>query len=524
MKVQITIQARLASSRLPNKIFAQVGKYPIIVHILKRIFQLSFQDIYIKIITPREELEEIKNRFKVYYELFNHQQIEKIQFFGGSLYNVLDRFIQSAEDLSDDDYLVRLTSDNPFLAYDLLDENLKKIIKSEKKIDYSYPYGLPLGMGFEIIRLGILRSLKNTKLKNYHKEHVTIAFREKPENYHILVFPKFENPLNKKVRLTIDEKKDLEMSRNTYQWFHSQKQSFFSYEDIFYLYEKNPGFFYINNSVRQKSATEAELEEAKKKRFRKFETAQLILLTIWGKNALMYSDSKKKDINHGLGHLYRMKELRDFAIRNGIQSVLLKSNRHNYADYEINFASAKIVLLDARDDSFPNFFIHKKKNVFLIAMDNRGKGRENAHYVWDSIPHFGMNLRQLKKSLKHSILPVYLSELPHSKKNALFIQEKEAMLTDLIKVFSYPPKISIDSSSLIRRIYESDIVKTHFGLTMLIAVYFGKKIIIRNPGLYHKKLADYFISYYRQNKELHKILDGKGMNRLLRFIQRLIRR
>lgn len=260
MKIQITIQARLSSTRLPEKIFKPIGEDPLIVHILKRIYSISLPEFSIKIITPENELVSIKNRLEPFLPIEIKNQRYEPEFFGGATEDVLGRFIESAHNLSEDDYVVRLTADNPFPAFDILEQSLKKIIENREGAlyDYSYPSGLPLGMGFEIIRVSALRALGRESLEDYHREHVTIRFREIPNQYKIFIFPELKEKLNDKIRMTIDESADLEMAIKIWAYFSKMDRPLFSTNKIHELYQKNADFFSLNRNVKQKKPVKDE--------------------------------------------------------------------------------------------------------------------------------------------------------------------------------------------------------------------------------------------------------------------------
>lgn len=249
-------------------------------------------------------------------------------------------------------------------------------------------------------------------------------------------------------------------------------------------------------------------------RYERIKNARVVLLTIWGVNGP--SVKKKGDVitNHGFGHLYRMRELKGLLIKNNIPTVIIKSGRQNISRYDYLFQNTVLVLLDARDDRFSEIFLNKK-NVVLIAVDNRGEGRRQADYIWDALPYYLMRRNELRKCMRRSLLPMNLCENASLAHAARFVQQSSSYSK---KIFEYPPKKRINQKELIRRIYEAGAVKTYFGLTMLVSLYAGKEIILDYPSEYHRKLTYYFTKQIEEDPKLLQFLDGKGMNRLQRFI------
>jgi len=498
MKFLFLIQARLTSTRLPRKIFACIGNRPLLVHIPERLNQLRNIPYSWKIISPHGERTEILNSLKKY-------NITEENTGEGDARDVLSRYLKNSTHLDDADYIIRLTADNPFLVWDILQKNLESVML--RKPDYSYPYGLPLGMGYEIIRAGALRNIDRLALENYHREHVTVYFREKTQDFRIDVFPIVAEK-NRSIRLTIDEPRDLSMARKVYNHFNAMNLPFFSHSQVMDLFRENPDFFRENRTVYQKAATESQ-----KSQTGDMETArpQVLLFALWGKAASGES--------HGLGHLYRMREVKKILKSMGIPSLLLNySRRGNFSGTRkpmSHFPKAKIIILDARDGAFPEF----PHPVFRIALDNRGEGRKTADYLWDSLPHFSMDKKQFRKSLRRALLPASLFlYCPHASQSVIH----EAETTPPPETaFLYPPEKKTTPEELLQRMEKSPAIYTHFGQTMLAGVYLGKKILLHSPSPYHKKLGQEFIRQLSSTKMPEKYLDGRGMERFCRFIQRL---
>ncbi|GEM_PF-1141591 len=498
MKFLFLIQARLASTRLPRKIFACIGNRPLLVHIPERLKQLKNIPYSWKIISPHGERAEILNSLKEY-------NITEENTGEGDARDVLSRYLKNSAHLDDADYIIRLTADNPFLAWDILQKNLESV--RLRKPDYSYPYGLPLGMGYEIIRAGALRNIDRIAREDYHREHVTVYFREKAENFRIEVFP-IATEKNRTIRLTIDEPQDLLMARKAYNYFIGINLPFFSYSQVMDLFRENPDFFRDNRRVYQKAATET---QASPNRGMESGHPQVLLFALWGKTASGES--------HGLGHLYRMREVKKILKSMGIPSLLLNYSRHRILSgihQAIDqFSEVKIIILDARDGTFPDF----PHPVYRIALDNRGEGRKTADFIWDSLPHFSMDKKQFRKSLRRALLPASLF-LYCPRASQAIIQEA-GTTPPPETVFRYPPEKKTTPEELLQKMEKSPAIYTHFGQTMLAGVYLGKNILLHSPSPYHEKLGQEFIRQLSSTETPEKYLDGRGMERFCRFLQRL---
>ncbi|MDH4200817.1 MAG: hypothetical protein OEV66_10605 [Spirochaetia bacterium] len=243
MEVQYIIQARTKSTRLPDKILMKIGDKILIQHIIDRLLLGGAKKSEICFALAEE------NRTDV-CDFLDRQGI---LWMCGDVYNVLARYIQASRDLPETGLVVRLTGDNPFIDFRCLKSNLE-ICQADESIDFSYPYKLPLGMGFEIIRKKALLNQIKFDLKPHHMEHVTSFIKENKSLFNIKQVDYYQIPCD--IRLTVDYPEDLEQARKVYAYFINKKEEGFCSKEIFALYEENPEFFSLNSMIKQKMATE----------------------------------------------------------------------------------------------------------------------------------------------------------------------------------------------------------------------------------------------------------------------------
>ena len=246
MNIRFIVQARLQSLRLPEKVLADIGGYTLLQHIIKRLRKIDSVQFSTLFAIPKES----SNKLQDY---FNQNQIQYIE---GSNSDVMSRFLTASEDLNDNDYVVRLTADNPFLDYECANFVLKKLKNSQA--DLIYPWKLPLGMGFEIIRTGALRDQREHSLEPHHFEHVSTYIKENREQYKVQKIDYIDNRSD--IRLTVDEAADLEQVKKTYDYFVTRNKPYFTSVDICKLHADKPSFFTINKKVAQKTPTSYEKE------------------------------------------------------------------------------------------------------------------------------------------------------------------------------------------------------------------------------------------------------------------------
>ena len=191
----VIIQARTNSSRLPGKVLLPIKSLPIVVLASKRASNTGRK---VLVITSNDKTDDVLSS-----ELEKHN----IDYYRGSLENVLYRFISSVEGLSDSTIVFRLTADNVFPDGDLLDELEKEFISH--KLKYlncnGYKSGLPYGVSVELMRLECLREANRNTSSLYDLEHVTPYIKNKyGENF----YSKYKDLNKGSYRATIDNFSD----------------------------------------------------------------------------------------------------------------------------------------------------------------------------------------------------------------------------------------------------------------------------------------------------------------------------
>ena len=232
-KIAAIIQARLGSSRLPNKVISDFnGKY-LIEFLISRVKKCSdIDEIYLATTEQSEDdiLIEVAKKLG-------------INFSRGSKNDVLSRYIKTIKN-SDADTIIRLTGDCPFLDPKLISEVIKDF--KGKEVDYlsnCYPPTFPDGLDIEIFTRESLL-ISGEKCKNvFQREHVTIWIRESGE-FKVGVYKYIEDL--SKIRLTIDEPEDLIVARNIIKNFNGD--NYFDWQEIIRLYKNKPNLFLKNKS------------------------------------------------------------------------------------------------------------------------------------------------------------------------------------------------------------------------------------------------------------------------------------
>lgn len=211
MNIGIIIQARLGSTRLPGKILLPFyGEQTIIDILLEKIHQATEAPVIIATTTsPVNDL------------LVSHLESKHEQVFRGAENDVLDRFIQAAEQHHLDG-IIRICSDNPFLDPKGIQTLIEKAQTSEAQYIGFRINDLPsikthFGFWGEYVTLEALQQIADTTDEPLAHEHVTIHLYSHPEEYccEWIDCPDFIQGRND-IRLTVDTQEDFDNAQKVY--------------------------------------------------------------------------------------------------------------------------------------------------------------------------------------------------------------------------------------------------------------------------------------------------------------------
>ena len=218
------VQARLGSTRLPNKIILPFYDGKSIFELLLDKL-LAFDNIKCIVATTLDPVNDILETICENYG---------VSCFRGDENDVLKRFIDAAE-YFDVDGIIRVCSDNPFLNVPAMEELISKV--STSKMDYisfniSGTPSIKTHYGFwtEYVTISCLKKVESLTTETLYREHVTNYIYSHPESFEIEWIQVPDIILeNKNVRLTIDTKDDFESAQTMYSEINDRN----SFYDIF---------------------------------------------------------------------------------------------------------------------------------------------------------------------------------------------------------------------------------------------------------------------------------------------------
>ncbi len=162
-KSLVLIQSRFSSKRLPGKALFPIEGIPIVVLAALRAANTG-KDVLVLTSSDSSD-NEICRALEVY----------GIQYFRGSLNNVLDRFYQALKDELNEKIIIRLTADNVLPDGSFLDEIEEQFDSLNVDIVNcnSNKSNLPYGVSAEVMRVSSLRKAYENSRDDYDREHVT---------------------------------------------------------------------------------------------------------------------------------------------------------------------------------------------------------------------------------------------------------------------------------------------------------------------------------------------------------------
>jgi len=229
------IQARNASTRFPKKMIAKIEGYPMLWHVINRTKLVKNVDRIILATTKKDQDT----------SLIKIAQNHNIMTFRGNSKDVLGRYYQCALK-NKARIIVRITGDCPLTDPDII----TKMIKFYKRNNYEYisntlKLSFPDGMDVEIFSFEKLKNANRFAKLPSEREHVTpyiIKHTRKKFNY--------KNKIDlSHIRLTIDEKKDLELVRRIYS--KMRPSLIFGINQILKIILQNPTFLEINKGIKR---------------------------------------------------------------------------------------------------------------------------------------------------------------------------------------------------------------------------------------------------------------------------------
>lgn len=245
------VQARMTSSRLPNKVLMDLGKRTVVGQVFN---QLSYSKMVNKVVLATSD--DVSDD-----PLENWAVKNNVEYFRGDLNNVLKRFYDTAKEYTAD-IIIRITADCPLIDPEIVDSVIKVFL--EGGYDYfsnTNPPTFPDGLDTEVFTFKALeKAFLNAELLS-EIEHVTPYLRNHPEVFKIGNYLSSVNYEN--LRWTIDNKEDYEFLKNIFNNLNNNT-TFIGWKQVIEFLSKNEEIQKINSHIQRNEGFIKSLNEDKK--------------------------------------------------------------------------------------------------------------------------------------------------------------------------------------------------------------------------------------------------------------------
>tara|TARA_B100000787_G_C16199227_1_gene303601 strand:+ start:12549 stop:14576 length:2028 start_codon:yes stop_codon:yes gene_type:complete len=238
MKIIAIVQARMGSTRLPNKVMKPIGGIPMIELLLNRLARSKEIDQ----IVVATSIDECNLPLAAHITKLGYSCEQ------GSENDVLDRYIQTAKKHAAD-VVVRITGDCPLIDPDLVDEVIYSF--QAANVDYfsnTSPPTYPDGLDVEVFTLKALKQAGAEASDSFDREHVTPYLRKRDKFKTAGL--QYGEDLSA-LRWTVDEDVDFVVIEKVFQYFHPRTS--FTWKEVLKLQSEQPSLFKINQHIARNS-------------------------------------------------------------------------------------------------------------------------------------------------------------------------------------------------------------------------------------------------------------------------------
>ena len=197
------IQARMNSSRLPNKTLIDISGKPMLQRVIDRVSRAALVDRVVVATSGMADDEPIQ------------RMVASENLFMGSKNDVLDRVYKAAIK-HDAHIVVRITGDCPLIDWNIINGVVHYFLLTE--VDYVTNRPLfdsyPDGMDVEVMTIEALKRVWKEATSSYDREHVTSYIRNHPELFKIGEMT-YDADLSH-IKVSVDTQEDLEIVRRIY--------------------------------------------------------------------------------------------------------------------------------------------------------------------------------------------------------------------------------------------------------------------------------------------------------------------
>lgn len=257
-KIVAIIQGRMSSSRLPGKILADIAGQPMLSRVCLRASRAQALNQIIFATTTDASDDPVAE----------YCDFSGIPYTRGSLYDVLDRYYQTALQVKAD-VVVRITADCPVIDPELINDVVNTLLEDEydfvcNRLPPPTQRTYPIGLDVEACTFKALKKAWKEAKEPQQREHVMpyfyegaqlsvvsrqLSVGEAPRGFKIALLNHITDFGD--YRWTVDTPEDLEFMRAVYENFDGRDD--FTWKEVLDLVHDNPELAKINANVQHKT-------------------------------------------------------------------------------------------------------------------------------------------------------------------------------------------------------------------------------------------------------------------------------
>jgi len=246
MKIAVTIQARMTSTRLPGKVLMPVLNKPLLAYMIERLRRMKTTQNIVVATTINKEDDPI-------IELCQQMSVP---YFRGSELDVLERVVLTCREQKID-LLVETTADCPLIDPQVCD----LVVNTYLNGHYDYVSNVlvrsyPRGMDVQVFPLNILEEVHQITTNPVDREHVSFYIYQHPEKYRLKNILGTAHQTMPDCRLTVDTPEDFQLIKNIIEHLYP-KNPHFSIDDIMTYLRSHPELLEMNAAIEQKKVNYA---------------------------------------------------------------------------------------------------------------------------------------------------------------------------------------------------------------------------------------------------------------------------
>lgn len=237
-KIGITIEARLASTRLPGKILKPLHGKPMLARMIERLKRVQLAETIVLATTDQPQDQPVADLAK---------QLG-IGYYQGSSEDVLDRVLKAAQKY-DIDLIVETCGDCPLIDPGILDMQIRAFLDND--VDYVGCHLVktyPLGVDAKLFTTKTLEEVAGLTSAPPDRENVSLYIYEHPQRYKLLNIEakgKYRRP---DLRLVVDHQEDFNLVEIVYSELYDRNPGF-GLGEIISLFDRKPDLAQLNRNV-----------------------------------------------------------------------------------------------------------------------------------------------------------------------------------------------------------------------------------------------------------------------------------